>query len=89
MLLIDDDQPKIAEGQEKRRAAHPRPAPPYPRPPCAKDGGAPWVTPECHSPGLEPNRSSTRARNSLVKAISGNSTSACRPLRKVSATASR
>ena len=48
-----------------------------------------WVTPECHSAGRAPKRASTRSRNSTESAISGRSTSACRPCRIASATASK
>jgi hypothetical protein len=79
VFLIDDDQPKVAERQEQRRArAHH-----HLRAPSAtmrhSRRRSVMVTPECHSAGRAPNRASTRVRNSAVRAISGSSTSACRP----------
>jgi len=45
--------------------------------------------PECHSAGLAPKRSSQRVMNWLVSAISGMSTSACLPLARAAAIASK
>ncbi len=44
---------------------------------------------ECHSAGRAPKRTAKRSRNCDVSAISGSSTSACRPARKVAAIASK
>ena len=89
MLLIHDHQPQVRNGRNKAERA-PTTSPASPSAAIFhKRRRSVIVTPECHSAGFAPNRASTRVRNSAVSAISGNSTSACRPARRHSATASR
>ena len=83
MLLIDDDQAEIGEGQEERRAGadHELRLALGDRAPDAPAHRRADM-PECHSAGRAPKRSSQRVMNWLVSAISGISTSACLPLRE-------
>ena len=90
MLLVDDDEAEVLGTAGRAPSARP---PRALAPPVAamrqQRRRSAWVTPECHSAGRAPKRASTREMNSPVRAISGRSTSAWRPLARHSATASR
>ena len=90
VLLIDHDQSEIRIGQKQRRAradhdVHLAGRDRSSR--CARACAAP--SSECHSAGRTPKRCAKRSRNCAVSAISGIRTSAWRPLRIVSAIASK
>ena len=89
MLLVDDDQAQVREGQEQRRARADDDAGARPRDRPQTRRRASPARSECHSAGRR-RSASKRAITAWVSAISGSSTSDLAPRpRSAAATASR